>query len=62
MDWMVKFYFMITHFIRYNPKDGTFIYPRIHNCLEKFMVYPYAESLVSPDIDADILAQQRYQY
>ncbi|KAI8556194.1 hypothetical protein RHMOL_Rhmol05G0233100 [Rhododendron molle] len=42
-----------THLDRYNPKDGTFSYPVIHNCSPCFTAYPYIESLVSPDFDAD---------
>ncbi|KAG5560588.1 hypothetical protein RHGRI_003794 [Rhododendron griersonianum] len=41
------------HLVRYNPKDGTFVYPTIHNGSVRFLVYPYVKSLVSPDIDSD---------
>ncbi|KAG5560587.1 hypothetical protein RHGRI_003793 [Rhododendron griersonianum] len=41
------------HWVRYNSKDGTFVYPTIHNCSARFNVFPYVESLVSPDIASD---------
>lgn len=42
-----------THLVRYHPKDGTFAYPTIHNCSPSFSAYPYVESLVSFDADAN---------
>ncbi|KAH7845776.1 hypothetical protein Vadar_005888 [Vaccinium darrowii] len=43
----------VTHLVRYNPKDGTFSYPVIHNCSPCFRAHVYIESLVSPDSNAD---------
>ncbi|KAI8556192.1 hypothetical protein RHMOL_Rhmol05G0232900 [Rhododendron molle] len=51
-----------TCLVRYNPKDGTFSYPVIHNCSPSFTAYPYNESLVSPDFDADSGVQWQHQY
>ncbi|XP_058203831.1 F-box/kelch-repeat protein At3g23880-like [Rhododendron vialii] len=51
-----------THLVRYNPKDGTSIHLLIRNCSEQFIVYPYIESLVSPDIDVDSGIQWQHQY
>ncbi|KAI8556198.1 hypothetical protein RHMOL_Rhmol05G0233500 [Rhododendron molle] len=53
---------MATQLVRFNPKDGTFSYPVIHNCSACFGVYPYIESLVSPDSDADSGVQWQNQY
>ncbi|XP_058203814.1 F-box/kelch-repeat protein At3g23880-like [Rhododendron vialii] len=39
--------------IRYNSKDGTFSYPKIHNGSSCYIVHSYVESLFSPDIDAE---------
>ncbi|KAI8556196.1 hypothetical protein RHMOL_Rhmol05G0233300 [Rhododendron molle] len=51
-----------THLVRYNPKDGTFSFPVIHNCSPFFTAYPYIESLVSPDFDAKSGVQWQHQY
>ncbi|XP_058216959.1 F-box/kelch-repeat protein At3g23880-like [Rhododendron vialii] len=64
-----------TNFVRYNPNDGTFSYPKIYNwsytyspsCFStcsprSFSVYPYVESLVLPDSDADSGFQWQHQY
>ncbi|KAI8556193.1 hypothetical protein RHMOL_Rhmol05G0233000 [Rhododendron molle] len=51
-----------THLVRYNPKDGTFSFPVIQNCSPYFTAYPYTESLVSPDFDADSGVQWQHQY
>ncbi|XP_058203815.1 F-box/kelch-repeat protein At3g23880-like [Rhododendron vialii] len=44
---------ILTHLVRFHPRDGTFAYPTIHNCFPRFSVYPYIESLVSFDTDAN---------
>ncbi|KAI8556187.1 hypothetical protein RHMOL_Rhmol05G0232600 [Rhododendron molle] len=64
-----------TNLVRYNPKDGTFSYPKIYNwsytysprsfstCSPRsFSAYPYVESLVLPDSDADSGFQWQHQY
>ncbi|KAG5549753.1 hypothetical protein RHGRI_014903 [Rhododendron griersonianum] len=50
------------HLVRYNPKDGTFSYPMIHNCSPCFCANSYVESLVLPCMDADSGVQLQHRY
>ncbi|KAI8556191.1 hypothetical protein RHMOL_Rhmol05G0232800 [Rhododendron molle] len=50
------------HLVRYNPKDGKFSYPTIHNCSPCFSANSYVESLVLPCMDADSGVQLQHRY